>query len=109
MKGLKQFNLNPSRGDTMSRMEEDSFGKGQPSGTPVEMPDQRIGVEGDSFQKSVEEEGQEQFVNGIEEIVNRTDSSDLRGHFKLVNGMRNQSGELTPTPCTTIPMVKGGK
>ena len=108
-KGLKQFNLNPSRGDTMSRMEEDSFGMGQPSGTPVEMPDQRIGVEGDSFQKSVEEEGQEQFVNGIEEIVNRTDSSDLRGHFKLVNSMRNQSGELTPHTLYYYPNGRGGK
>ncbi len=107
--GLKQFNLNPSRGDTMTPLTKDDgsiLGSDRP--TSVEMPDQRIGVEGDSFQKSAEEEGQEQFVNGIEEIVSRTDASDLRGHFKLVNGMRNQSGELTPHTLYYYPN-KGGR
>lgn len=108
-KGLKQFNLNPSRGDTMTPLTKDDdsiLGSDRP--TSIEMPDQRIGVEGDSFQKSAEEEGQEQFVNGIEEIVSRTDASDLRGHFKLVNGMRNQSGELTPHTLYYYPN-KGGR
>ena len=108
-KGLKQFNLNPSRGDTMTPLTKDDgsiLGGDRP--TSIEMPDQRIGVEGDSFQKSAEEEGQEQFVNGIEEIVSRTDASDLRGHFKLVNGMRNQSGELTPHTLYYYPN-KGGR
>ena len=108
-KGLKQFNLNPSRGDTMTPItKEDDSIFGSERQTSVEMPDQRIGVEGDSFQKSAEEEGQEQFVNGIEEIVSRTDASDLRGHFKLVNGMRNQSGELTPHTLYYYP-TKGGR
>ena len=108
-KGLKQFNLNPSRGDTMTPLTKDDgsiLGGDRP--TSIEMPDQRIGVEGDSFQKSAEEEGQEQFVNGIEEIVSRTDASDLRDHFKLVNGMRNQSGELTPHTLYYYPN-KGGR
>ena len=107
-KGLKQFNLNPSRGDTMTRLgdgeESSNFGVPQ----PVEMPDQRIGVEGESFQKSAEEEGQEQFVNGIEEITSRTDSNDLRGHFKLVNGMRNQTGELSPHTLYYYPTQRNG-
>ena len=107
-KGLKQFNLNPSRGDTMTRLgdgeESSNFGVPQ----PVEMPDQRIGVEGESFQKSSEEEGQEQFVNGIEEVTSRTDVNDLRGHFKLVNGMRNQTGELTPHTLYYYPTQRNG-
>ena len=109
-KGLKQFNLNPSRGDTMTRtvlgdnQESSDFGVPQ----PVEMPDQRIGVEGESFQKSSEEEGQEQFVNGIEEVTSRTDVNDLRGHFKLVNGMRNQTGELSPHTLYYYPTQRNG-
>ena len=107
-KGLKQFNLNPSRGDTKTPITTEDSKLGSESHSIVEMPDARIGVEGESFQKSVEEDGQEQFVNGIEEIINRTDSNDLRGHFKLVNGMRNQSGELTPHTLYYYPN-KGGK
>ena len=107
-KGLKQFNLNPSRGDTMTPIVKEESILGAERQPIVEMPDARIGVEGESFQKSVEEDGQEQFVNGIEEIINRTDSNDLRGHFKLVNGMRNQSGELTPHTLYYYPN-KGGK
>ena len=107
-KGLKQFNLNPSRGDTMTPITKEDSILGAERQPLVEMPDARIGVEGESFQKSVEEDGQEQFVNGIEEIINRTDSNDLRGHFKLVNGMRNQSGELTPHTLYYYPN-KGGK
>jgi len=113
-KGLKQFNLNPSRGDTMSRLEE---GQGYSDGIlgasgapqPVVMPDQRIGVEGESFQKSADEEGQEQFVNGIEEVTTRTDVNDLRGHFKLVNGMRNQTGELSPHTLYYYPTQRGNR
>ena len=107
-KGLKQFNLNPSRGDTMTPIVKEESILGAERQPIVEMPDALIGVEGESFQKSVEEDGQEQFVNGIEEIINRTDSNDLRGHFKLVNGMRNQSGELTPHTLYYYPN-KGGK
>ena len=105
---MKQFNLNPSRGDTMTPITKEDSILGSERPSIVEMPDARIGVEGESFQKSVEEDGQEQFVNGIEEIINRTDSNDLRGHFKLVNGMRNQSGELTPHTLYYYPN-KGGK
>ena len=109
-KGLKQFNLNPSRGDIMTRLGE---GQELPDGIlgtpqPVVMPDQRIGVEGESFQKSADEEGQEQFVNGIEEVTTRTDVNDLRGHFKLVNGMRNQTGELSPHTLYYYPTQRSG-
>ena len=85
-KGLKSFNLNPSHGD---------------------MPDQRIGVEGDSFQKSDEEQAADQFVDGIEQIVQKTDTNDLRGHFKMVNSMRNQTGELTPQTLYYYPRPNG--
>lgn len=94
-KGLKSFNLNPSRGDTPVRlMEEGSTSMSE--AIPAGMPDQRIGVEGDSFQKSNDEDGIAEFTNAIEDIVQKTDVSDLKGHFKLVNAMRNQTGELTP-------------
>jgi len=45
----------------------------------------------------------DQFIDGIEQIVRQTDANDLRGHFKLVNGMRNQTGELTPQTLYYYP------
>jgi len=104
-KGLKSFNLNPSHGDMVTRSEAGSSQFGVP--TPVEMPDQRIGVEGDSFQKSDEEQAADQFVDGIEQIVQKTDTNDLRGHFKMVNSMRNQTGELTPQTLYYYPRPNG--
>ena len=108
-KGLKSLNLNPSHGDMATRtpiygeeqQQEDTFS--------TMMPDQRIGVEGDSFQKSDEEQAADQFVDGIEQIVKQTDANDLRGHFKLVNGMRNQSGELTPQTLYYYPRPSNGR
>jgi len=83
-KGLKSFNLNPSHGDMATRTP--LYGKEQePQQFSTDMPDQRIGVEGDSFQKSDEEQAADQFVDGIEQIVRQTDANDLRGHFKLGN------------------------
>ena len=104
-KGLKSFNLNPSHGDMAQRMEGGSSQFGVP--TPLDMPDQRIGVEGDSFQKSDEEQAADQFVDGIEQIVQKTDTNDLRGHFKMVNSMRNQTGELTPQTLYYYPRPNG--
>lgn len=104
-KGLKSFNLNPSHGDMATRSDAGSTQFGVPS--PIEMPDQRIGVEGDSFQKSDEEQAADQFVDGIEQIVQKTDTNDLRGHFKMVNSMRNQTGELTPQTLYYYPRPNG--
>ena len=108
-KGLKSFNLNPSHGDMATRTP--IYGEEQQADNiPTQMmPDQRIGVEGDSFQKSDEEQVAEQFVDGIEQIVKQTDANDLRGHFKLVNGMRNQSGELTPQTLYYYPRPSNGR
>jgi hypothetical protein len=109
-KGLKSFNLNPSHGDMATRTDiysQESSQFGVP--TPTEMPDQRIGVEGDSFQKSDEEARGDEFIDGIEQIVRQTDVSDLRGHFKLVNGMRNQTGELTPQTLYYYPRPSQGR
>ena len=102
-KGLKSFNLNPSHGDMATRTP--IYGEQQEPEIDFsgQMPDQRIGVEGDSFQKSDEENAADQFVDGIEQIVRQTDANDLRGHFKLVNGMRNQTGELTPQTLYYYP------
>ena len=109
-KGLKSFNLNPSHGDMATRTDiysQESSQFGVP--TPTEMPDQRIGVEGDSFQKSDEEARGDEFIDGIEQIVRQTDTNDLRGHFKLVNGMRNQTGELTPQTLYYYPRPSQGR
>ena len=107
-KGLKSFNLNPSHGDMATRTP--IYGEQQePEQFSTEMPDQRIGVEGDSFQKSDEEQAADQFVDGIEQIVKQTDANDLRGHFKLVNGMRNQTGELTPQTLYYYPRPSNGR
>ena len=107
-KGLKSFNLNPSHGDMATRTP--LYGKEQePQQFSTDMPDQRIGVEGDSFQKSDEEQAADQFVDGIEQIVRQTDANDLRGHFKLVNGMRNQTGELTPQTLYYYPRPSNGR
>ena len=109
-KGLKSFNLNPSHGDMATRTDiysQESSQFGVP--TLTEMPDQRIGVEGESFQKSEQEAHADEFVDGIEQIVRQTDVSDLRGHFKLVNGMRNQTGELTPQTLYYYPRPSQGR
>jgi hypothetical protein len=109
-KGLKSFNLNPSHGDMATRTDiyaERGSQFGVPS--PTDMPDQRIGVEGESFQKSNEESNADEFVSGIEQIVQQTDTNDLRGHFKLVNGMRNQTGELTPQTLYYYPRPSNGR
>jgi hypothetical protein len=107
-KGLKSFNLNPSHGDMATRTPIYSEQQ-EPEQHYNEMPDQRIGVEGDSFQKSDEEYAADQFVDGIEQIVRQTDANDLRGHFKLVNGMRNQTGELTPQTLYYYPRPSNGR
>ena len=107
-KGLKSFNLNPSHGDMATRTP--IYGEErEPEMFSTQMPDQRIGVEGESFQKSDEESTADQFVDGIEQIVKQTDVSDLRGHFKLVNGMRNQTGELTPQTLYYYPRPSQGR
>jgi len=106
-KGLKSFNLNPSHGDMATRTP--IYGEQREPEFSTEMPDQRIGVEGDSFQKSDEEQVADQFIDGIEQIVRQTDSNDLRGHFKLVNGMRNQTGELTPQTLYYYPRPSNGR
>jgi len=110
-KGLKSFNLNPSHGDMATRTSLYAEQQGDQIGgsVPTEMPDQRIGVEGESFQKSDEDASADQFVDGIEQIVNKTDMNDLRGHFKLVNGMRNQTGELTPQTLYYYPRSSQGR
>jgi len=106
-KGLKSFNLNPSHGDMATRTP--IYGEREPEAFSTEMPDQRIGVEGESFQKSDEESHADEFIDGIEQIVRQTDTNDLRGHFKLVNGMRNQTGELTPQTLYYYPRPSQGR
>ena len=104
-KGLKGFGMEPSRTEIQTR--NDAPDLTPPAQTNV-MPDSRIGVEGDSFAKSDEESRQEEFTDAIQTIVDKHDANDLRGTFKMVNGMRNQSGELTPQTLYYYPKNNQG-
>ena len=52
----------------------------EPEQSSTEMPDQRIGVEGDSFQKSDQEQAADQFIDGL----------------SLPQGVRDELNQLTP-------------
>jgi len=101
-KGLKGFGMERSRSDVQTRIgDEPILASTGPSETV--MPDQRIGVEGESFAKSDEEAIQEQFTDNIEKVLGDDDTNDLKSTFKRVNAMRNQSGELTPQTLYYYP------
>ena len=104
-KGLRGFGMEPSRTEIQTR--NDAPDLTPPAETNV-MPDSRIGVEGESFAKSDEESRQEEFTDAIQTIVDKHDANDLRGTFKMVNGMRNQSGELTPQTLYYYPKNNQG-
>ena len=104
-KGLRGFGMEPSRTEIQTR--NDAPDLTPPAETNV-MPDSRIGVEGESFAKSDEESRQEEFTDAIQTIVDKHDANDLRGTFKMVNGMRNQSGELTPQTLYYYPKNNEG-
>ena len=52
-------------------------------------------------------EKQDQFTGAVEQILNVNDPDDLRGTFKKVNSMRNNSGELTPQTLYYYPRTGG--
>jgi hypothetical protein len=104
--GMKRFNMAPSTTDQATRVPVGAAS--QPTAEP--MPDKRIGVEGDSFAKTDTSEAnwqaQEQFTDAVEQILGGNDADDIRGTFKKVNSMRNQSGEITPQTLYYYP--RGG-
>ena len=105
-KGLKGFGMTPTRTEIQTRNEPDLA---PPTQGATIMPDQRIGVEGESFAKSDEEKGQEEFTDAIQTIIDKHDSNDIRGTFKMINGMREQSGEVSPQTLYYYPRTnKGG-
>ena len=106
--GMKKFNLNPSVSDQATRVPVGAASP--PAASP--MPDKRIGVEGESFAKTDPEANwaaQEQFTNAVETILSGNDADDIRGTFKKVNSMRNQSGELTPQTLYYYPRNGGAQ
>jgi len=110
--GMKRFNVAPSRGDQAIRssVTADVTPPSEPSSGPL--PDQRIGVEGESFAKTDPEANwaaQEQFTNAVEQILGGNDPDDIRGTFKKVNSMRNQAGELTPQTLYYYPRNGGAQ
>jgi len=106
--GMKKFNFSPSGSDQPVRANV--------TPTPVAdvgpLPDKRIGVEGESFAKTEADanwEKQDQFTGAVEQILNSNDPDDIRGTFKRVNTMRNQSGELTPQTLYYYPRNGGAQ
>jgi len=109
--GMKKFNLAPSRGDQAVRSSQAPVGAGVNPSSNV-LPDKRIGVEGESFAKTDPEANwaaQEQFTDAVEQILGGNDADDIRGTFKKVNSMRNQSGELTPQTLYYYPRNGGAQ
>lgn len=103
--GLKQFGYSPAGGDTPRRVTTRSqVQKSKPTQiktavTPapaqkmVSTPE-AIGVEGDSLMKAADRiSDHDTFVDGVEQLAGMTDIDDLRGTFKRINAMREQSGE----------------
>jgi hypothetical protein len=106
-KGLKGFGMKPARSEMQTRTQGDSIlGTPEPVSSNV-APDQRIGVEGESFAKADEVDVQDQFSTDIEQVLGNDATEDFRSTFKRINGMRNQTGELTPQTLYYYPK-KGG-
>jgi hypothetical protein len=100
--GMKRFNITPSASDQPIRREVTTA----PVAAKELAPDQRIGVEGESFAKDVDWQRQDEFTHSVEQILDSNDAGDLKGTFKKLNGMRTQSGELTPQTLYYYP--RGG-
>ena len=100
--GMKRFNINPSQNDLPIRQSVTTA----PVAQREVAPDQRIGVEGESFAKDVDWQRQDEFTHSVEQILDSNDAGDLKGTFKKLNGMRTQSGELTPQTLYYYP--RGG-
>ena len=103
-KGLQGFGMTPTRPEHQTRSGNEGI-----LGIPAESvssnvaPDQRIGVEGESFAKADEVDTQAQFSSDIEQVLGNDAPEDFRSTFKRINGMRNQSGELTPQTLYYYP------
>ena len=63
-----------------------------------EDPARAIGVEGESLMKAADRiTDHDAFVDGVEQLAGLTQIDDLRGAFKVINKMREQSGESLTT------------
>ena len=108
-KGLKCFGMQPAHSQVQTRGQGESI-LGTPEPVSSEMaPDQRIGVEGESFAKADELDVQDQFTNSIEQVLGDSAPEDFRSTFKKVNAMRNQTGELTPQTLYYYPKNGGAR
>ena len=58
------------------------------------LADKRIGLEGEAFEKSLDPvSSHNQWVDGVESVLDTTDTMDLKGCFRRLNTMREQSGQ----------------
>ena len=109
-KGLQGFGMSPTRPEHQTRSgNEGILGMPEEVSSNVVSPDQRIGVEGESFAKADEVDAQAQFSSDIEQVLGNDAPEDFRSTFKRINGMRNQSGELTPQTLYYYPKNGGAK
>ena len=100
---LKSFGMRPASGDVPRRtnrrpveqtrqiVKEESVAV--PQSELMDSP-AAIGVEGESLVKASSQiSDHEQFVGGVKQLVEMTDVDDLKGMFRRINKMREDSGE----------------
>ena len=101
---LKSFGMRPAGGDVPRRTNKRPVEQTRQQvvkEAPVAVPQSElmdspaaIGVEGDSLMKaSSQVSDHEQFVGGVKQLVDMTDVDDLKGTFRRINKMREDSGE----------------
>ena len=104
--GLKQFGWNAGSGDVPRRVANKNTSQvakakavpmiqaPQPVVAPEMDPASRIGVEGESLMKAAGPVNDHNaFVDGVDQLAGMTEVDDLRGAFRLINQMREDSGD----------------
>ena len=104
--GLKQFGWNSGSGDVPRKIANKNTSQvtkakvapsvrtPQPVSAPDMDPASRIGVEGESLMKAAGPvNDHDAFVDGVDQLAGMTGVDDLRGAFRLINQMREDSGD----------------
>lgn len=106
--GLKQFGYNasgavgdiprrklpPKNNGSSVKLKSEDVVPQQAVRQPQVDPARAIGVEGESLMKAADRvNDHDAFVDGVEQLAKMTQVDDLRGAFRLINNMREQSGE----------------
>jgi hypothetical protein len=91
--GLKQFGgLSPSSGMMQRKKSARTVSKQAPAPAPVQPSVQaRIGLEDPT--NLVKANDHDMFVDAVDTLAGKNDTDDLRGSFRLLNKMREDSGQ----------------